>query len=97
MAGNISGNYCLRHHSSKSWNPPPVIYGVDIGTARINGVNFSGNGAMAAYNSKVVTGDTVKGRFFGVNAKTLAGMVTFKGKRQYDTAFGDAKQTQVVE
>lgn len=52
---------------------------------------------MAAYNSKVVTGGTVKGRFFGVNARALAGMVTFKGKRQYDTACGGAKQTQVVE
>ena len=52
---------------------------------------------MAAYNSKVVTGGTVKGRFFGVNAKALAGMVTFKGKRQYDTAFGGAKQAQLIE
>ena len=72
-------------------------YTVDIGRARINGVNFSGNGAMAAYNSKFVTGGTVKGRFFGVNAKALAGMVIFKGKRQFDTAFGGAKQAQVVE
>ena len=97
MAGNTSCNYCLRRHSSKSRNPPPVIYGVDIGTARINGVNFFGNGALAADNSKVVTGGTVKGCFFGVNAKALAGMVTFKGKRQYDTAFGGAKQAQLVE
>ena len=97
MAGNTSCNYCLRRHSSKSRNPPPVIYGIDIGTARINGVNFSGNGALAAYNSQVVTEGTVKGRFFGVNAKALAGMVTFKDKRQYDSAFGGAKQTQVVE
>lgn len=58
-------------------------YTLDIGTARINGVNFSGNGAMAAYNDsqrKVVTGGTAKGRFFGANAQALAGIATFKGK-----------------
>ena len=64
---------------------------LDIGTARINGVNFSGTDAMAAYGSNVVTGGQVSGRFFGVNAKALAGMVTFPGNKQYDTAFGGAK------
>ena len=69
-------------------------YTLDIGTARINGVNFSGTDAMAAYGSNVsniVTGGRVSGRFFGVNAKALAGMVTFAGNKQFDTAFGGAK------
>lgn len=65
---------------------------LDIGTARINGVNFSGTDAMAAYGSNVVTGGKVSGRFFGVNAKALAGMVTFPGNKHYDTAFGGAKK-----
>ena len=64
---------------------------LDIGTARINGVNFSGTDAMAAYGSNVVTGGKVSGRFFGVDAKALAGMVTFSGNKQFDTAFGGAK------
>ena len=64
---------------------------LDIGTARINGVNFSGTDAMAAYGSNVVTGGQVSGRFFGVNAKALAGMVTFTGNKQYNTAFRGAK------
>ena len=64
---------------------------LDIGTARINGVNFSGTDAMAAYGRNVVTGGQVSGRFFGVNAKALAGIVTFPGNKQYDTAFGGAK------
>ena len=46
---------------------------------------------MAAYGSHVVTGGKVSGRFFGVDAKALAGIVTFSGNKQYDTAFGGAK------
>ena len=69
----------------------PYQHTLDIGTARINGVNFSGTDAMAAYGSNVVTGGQVSGRFFGVNAKALAGMVTFSGNKQFDTAFGGAK------
>ena len=69
----------------------PYQHTLDIGTARINGVNFSGTDAMAAYGSNVVTGGKVSGRFFGVDAKALAGIATFPGNKQFDTAFGGAK------
>ena len=85
---NNPGNQFVNNHNNAR---NPMRHTLDIGTARINGVNFSGTDAMAAYGSNVVTGGKVSGRFFGVNAKALAGIVTFTGNKQYDTAFGGAK------
>ena len=34
---------------------------------------------------------TTQGQFFGANAATLAGIATFAGNSQYDTAFGGSK------
>ena len=66
-------------------------YEVDIVAASISGAEFSGSSAMAFhYNYLVATGGTVSGRFFGVNAAALAGLVTFSN-RQYNTAFGGSK------
>ena len=66
-------------------------YGVNIGTAVISGVNFSGNSATATQSGvTVASGGDVSGRFFGADAAALAGIATF-ADRQYDTAFGGAK------
>ena len=72
-------------------------FSLDIGYVDILGAQISGNGAKATYgsnqsvNSGVVTDGVVRGRFFGANAKALAGIATFKDNRQFDTAFGGAK------
>ena len=67
-------------------------YSLDIGIVDILGTALSGNGAKASYgNNTSVTGGVVRGRFFGANAKALAGIATFKDNRQFDTAFGGAK------
>ena len=73
-------------------------YSLDIGYVNTAGALLYGSGAKATYgsnqslNSGVVTNGVVRGRFFGANARALAGMVTFSGNRQFDTAFGGAKQ-----
>ena len=72
-------------------------YSLDIGDVDILGTLLSGTNAKVTYgsnqslNSGVVTGGVVRGRFFGANAKALAGIATFKDNRQFDTAFGGAK------
>ena len=72
-------------------------FSLDIGDVDILGTMLSGDTAKATYgsnqslNSGVVTDGVVRGRFFGANAKALAGMVTFKDNRQFNTAFGGAK------
>ncbi|WP_137898123.1 Slam-dependent surface lipoprotein [Sphingomonas sp. 2SG] len=67
-------------------------YGVNIGTAAINGVTFSGSSASATQSgTTVASGGAVKGQFYGANAAALAGIATFGSARQYDTAFGGTK------
>lgn len=56
--------------------------------ATINSANASFAGAATANGS--VSG-TTQGQFFGANAATLAGIATFAGNSQYDTAFGGSK------
>lgn len=66
--------------------------GVNIGTARINGVDFTGGNATATQSGAVVaSGGAVNGRFFGANAAALVGTVRFNGARQHDTSFGGTK------
>ena len=73
-------------------------YSLDIGYVNTAGAILYGSGAKATYgsnqslNSGVVTNGVVRGRFFGANARALAGLVSFKDNRQFDTAFGGAKQ-----
>ena len=67
-------------------------YSLDIGTVDILGATLSGNGAKFTYgNEPAVPNGVVRGRFFGANAKALAGIATFNGNRQFNTAFGGAK------
>lgn len=67
-------------------------YGVNIGTAAIDGVTFSGSSASATQSgTTVASGGAVKGQFYGANAAALAGIATFGSARQYDTAFGGTK------
>ena len=67
-------------------------YSLDIGTVDILGAMLSGNGAKFTYgNEPAVPNGVVRGRFFGANAKALAGIATFKDNRQFNTAFGGAK------
>jgi len=56
--------------------------------ANINSANASFAGSATANGS--VAG-TTQGQFFGANAATLAGIATFSGNSQYDTAFGGSK------
>lgn len=67
-------------------------YGVNIGTADIDGANIIGEGDATATQSgvQVASGGQVSGRFYGSNAAALAGVVAFSG-RQYNTAFGGTK------
>ena len=68
-------------------------YSLDIGMVDMLGALLSGTSAKVNYgNEPAVTNGVVRGRFFGANARALAGMVTFSGNRQFDTAFGGAKQ-----
>lgn len=57
--------------------------------ANINSADASFGGSATANGS--VTG-TSQGQFFGANAATLAGIATFSGSSQYDTAFGGTKK-----
>ena len=67
-------------------------FSLDIGIVDILGAALSGNGAKVTYgNEPAVTDGVVRGRFFGANAKALAGIATFKDNRQFNTAFGGAK------
>lgn len=73
-------------------------YGVNIGTATIlSSGTFSGLGASATGSggTALASGGVVNGRFFGANVNALAGTVKFgpgtTAVRQYDTAFGGAK------
>ncbi len=67
-------------------------YKVDIGTADIKGTAISGSGAVASQGgSNLATGGAVNGQFFGTNGSSLAGIATFSGASQYDTAFGGTK------
>ncbi len=57
-------------------------------SANINSADASFAGTAVANGS--VTGNS-QGQFFGANAATLAGIATFAGNSQYDTAFGGSK------
>lgn len=65
---------------------------VDIGSADINGSAISGVGTATASNpttsATLASGGNVSGQFFGSAAQALAGIATFAGNRQLDTAFG---------
>ncbi|WP_447725700.1 Slam-dependent surface lipoprotein [Sphingomonas koreensis] len=64
---------------------------IDIGTADIVNSTISGSGAVAsnpATSATLASGGNVKGQFFGSAAQALAGIATFAGNRQLDTAFG---------
>jgi hypothetical protein len=63
-------------------------YTVNIGTATISGPAFFGTGASATGTS---ASGVVQGQFFGSNVDALAGIVTFSGAREHDTAFGGTK------
>ncbi|MET1756512.1 Slam-dependent surface lipoprotein [Novosphingobium sp. RD2P27] len=65
---------------------------VNTGTTTISGANFTGSGTASATTSGgTVTGGNVTGTFFGSNAAALAGIATFTGNRQLNTAFGGTK------
>jgi hypothetical protein len=69
-------------------------YAVNIGSVGISGANIASltNDATATQASTVLaSGGEVSGQFFGASAAALAGLVTFGGNSQYDTAFGGTK------
>lgn len=69
-------------------------YAVDIGSVGISGANIASttsNATATQASTTLASGGTVSGQFFGANAAALAGLVTFGGNSQYDTAFGGTK------
>ena len=64
---------------------PALIVGsqvVGLGTA---------TASNAATSATLASGGDVSGQFFGSAAQALAGVATFAGSRQYDTAFGGSQ------
>ncbi|EJL38458.1 hypothetical protein PMI01_00025 [Caulobacter sp. AP07] len=68
-------------------------YTVNIGSVGISGANIASttSNATATQSTTLASGGSVSGQFFGANAAALAGLVTFGGNSQYDTAFGGTK------
>lgn len=94
--GLLSGTFNATFNGSGGGSISGSIAGggltVNIGTATITGANFSGSGTASATTSGgTVSGGNVNGTFFGTNATSLAGIATFAGNRQLDTAFGGTK------
>lgn len=90
LAGTFSANFATRQLTGSVSNGN---YKVDIGTAAISGANIIGVGGVASVGgANVATNGSVNGRFFGANAASVAGIVSFANARQYNTAFGGAKQ-----
>ena len=78
-------------------------YSLEIGQTLSNPVfikadgTFSGEKALAKQSGATLANNgKVSGRFFGAGARALAGLVTFQGKRQYDTAFGGSQNVPVA-
>uniref|UniRef100_A0A914YG34 Transferrin-binding protein B C-lobe/N-lobe beta barrel domain-containing protein n=1 Tax=Panagrolaimus superbus TaxID=310955 RepID=A0A914YG34_9BILA len=71
-----------------------LLGGLTGGGLAIN-VNANINSANASFAGTATANGTVagatQGQFFGANAATLAGIATFTGNSQYDTAFGGSK------
>lgn len=66
--------------------------------ANINSGSASFNGT-AKYMSAHIIGQTgtARGHFFGSQAKFLAGIAKFDGRRELDTAFGGVKQPKLID
>ncbi|USI73659.1 Slam-dependent surface lipoprotein [Sphingomonas morindae] len=86
LSGTFNANFTAKTLTGSIAN---AAYSVNIGNATITngGVISSGNASNSAGN----TGGSVNGRFFGAGAAALAGIVTFAGARQNDTAFGGTR------
>ncbi|WP_334183307.1 Slam-dependent surface lipoprotein [Novosphingobium sp.] len=88
LTGNFTANFGAGTLTGSIQN---ASLKVDIGTADILGSQISGvtaTASNAATNATLASGGTVSGQFFGSAAQALAGVATFAGSRQYDTAFG---------
>ncbi|QJX02161.1 hypothetical protein HML84_08805 [Alcanivorax sp. IO_7] len=81
LTADFGGNTVTGSFSSSA-----LSIGVD---ATISGSSFSGD-AIAIGGAGTETGVSV-GEFYGTNAAALAGMATFSGNSDYDTAFGGAR------
>lgn len=58
----------------------------------IDAASASFNGTATANQAGVTTQGISQGHFFGADAATLAGIATFAGNSDLDTAFGGAKE-----
>ncbi len=93
LAGTFSANFGTGTLSG-SVTSASTGYTVDIGSVGISGVNIASTTADATATqgtSTLASGGSVSGQFFGASAAALAGLVTFGGNSQYDTAFGGTK------
>jgi hypothetical protein len=89
LTGNFTANFGAGTLTGSIQN---AALKVDIGTADIVGSQVIGLGTATASNAAtsatLASGGDVSGQFFGSAAQALAGVATFAGSRQYDTAFG---------
>ncbi|TGX48735.1 hypothetical protein E5A73_20760 [Sphingomonas gei] len=92
LSGTFTANFIGTNSGTLTGSVTNGSHTVNIGTAVISGINFSGSGASVTPSSgPSVSGGSVSGRFYGAGAPALAGIATFAGNRQYDTAFGGTK------
>lgn len=86
LTGELKANFA-KDSLSGDLSRNDLTIGID---ATINSGTASFEGSATASGSSVagtLAGDS-KGSFFGANAEGLAGIATFTGNPQYDTAFG---------
>ncbi|GFE72995.1 MULTISPECIES: Slam-dependent surface lipoprotein [Novosphingobium] len=92
LTGNFTANFGAGTLTGSIQN---ASLKVDIGTADIVGSQVVGLGTATASNAAtsatLASGGDVSGQFFGSAAQALAGVATFAGSRQYDTAFGGSQ------
>lgn len=90
LSGTFNANFTTHQLTGSVSNG---AYAVNIGTASIAGALIAGAGGSASVSGTTVASNgAVSGRFFGANAASLAGIVSFANARQYNAAFGGAKQ-----
>ena len=92
LTGNFTANFGAGTVTGSIQN---ASLKVDIGTADIIGSQIAGLGTATASNTStnatLASGGDVSGQFFGSAAQALAGIATFAGSNQYNTAFGGSQ------
>lgn len=92
LRGTVRANFATRRLSGSLQND---AFRLNLGTSTFNTAGaISGRTATArslGNNAVLANRGQVRGQFFGANAASLAGIVSFAGKSQYDTSFGGSR------